>query len=103
LAHTINSTNTSSTTNVYQVTITSYTNGTGESFTLAELGLRSQTTPIIPILNPSFRNSLSALIFPIYANGVVKLYQFVSGSPVEVATNASLNAIFDIVVIAVGN
>ena len=103
MSHTINASQFASTVGVYQVTITNYTNGTGESFTLAELGLRAQTNPIIPILNPSSRNSLSALIFPVYANGVIKLFQFVSGAPVEVPTTVGLNAILDVAVVAVGN
>jgi hypothetical protein len=85
-----------------QLTVTSYTNGTGETFTLSSLGLDPFVTNVVPLLNPSNRNSLNAMIFPVWASGTLKLYEFSSGSPVEIPTTTALNAIFDVVIFAVG-
>jgi len=41
---------------------------------------------------PPNKNSLGVALFPVLINGSVRLFRFVSGSPVEIPTTPGLNA-----------
>lgn len=101
MSHTIASLKHGTMVAAFQLTVVNYTAVTGETFTLPELMLGPNVS-IIPVLNPSSRNSLGSLIFPVFAAGVLKLFRFVSGAPVEVPTTSALNAIFDVALIVEG-
>lgn len=78
-----------------RVTIVNYTNG-GENFSLADLGALSFSGIVLGNVSPS-NNSLGVLLIPILNGANLRLYQFVSGSPVEISTTSNLNAVIDAV------
>jgi|SRR5215467_899142 len=43
---------------------------------------------------PPGQNSLGVLLFPVIAGGKVQLFQFVGGSPQQIAATVGLNALF---------
>lgn len=73
------------------LTIVNYTTG-GEAVTLAELGMQAVMGVMFATVSPG-QNSLGVPLFPILIGGAVKLFQFVSGSPVEIPTTSALNAV----------
>lgn len=76
------------------LTIVNYVVG-GEAINPAEL-LPSGTPPgVLGVIFgnvPPAKNSLGVLLFPVLDSGKVRLFQFVSGAPVEIATTNNLNA-----------
>ena len=75
------------------VTIINYVTG-GEAFTAAEFNVPSISSVMLGNVSPA-QNSLGVPLFPILVGGKVKLFQFVSGAPVEIPTTTALNAVID--------
>jgi len=76
----------------YQITIPNYTSG-GETFAAADFQVGAIVGALLGNV-PSNQNSLGVPLFPILFGATVKLFQFVSGAPVEIPTTPNLNATF---------
>jgi hypothetical protein len=73
------------------LTIGDYTNG-GEQVSVASLNFPPNFLGADLGTVPSTKNSLGVPLFPVLEGAKVKLFRFVSGSPVEIPTTAGLNA-----------
>src|SRR5579859_2379660 len=84
--------------NVYMVklTIVNYSTG-GEAVTPAELGATT-TDGVVLGQVPANQNSLAVPLFPVLSSGKIVLFQFVSGSPVEIPPTTNLNAVLSAMV-----
>src|SRR5690242_12619468 len=82
---------------IFTITISNYVSG-GENFSLAEFGLNA--LPVLPTINPSNRNSLGVLLFPLVVGGNLRLFQLTAGAFSELPTTNGINAIFDVALLA---
>ena len=73
------------------LTIVDYTNG-GETVSVANLNYPPNFLGADLGTVPPTKNSLGVPLFPVLDGAKVKLFRFVSGSPVEIPTTAGLNA-----------
>lgn len=73
------------------VTIVNYVVG-GEPVSASDAGVNGVDAVIFGTIPPS-ANSLGVPLFPILYGSNIKLFKFVSGAPVEIATTSNLNAI----------
>jgi hypothetical protein len=73
------------------LTIVDYTNG-GETVSVTDIPGLTSVDGVLFCIVPSTANTLAVMLFPILVGNKVKLFQFVSGSPVEIATKTGLNA-----------
>jgi hypothetical protein len=99
MSHTIVQSN--SVLKAFTVTIPNYTVG-GEAFTFADFGIVTFATSLAQMNGglflgqvPPSQNSLGVVLFPVWS-GTLKLFQFVSGAPVEIPTTTALNATFSV-------
>lgn len=74
-----------------QSTIVNYAQG-GEAYTVSELNITTLLGVLLGQVSP-VQNSLGVPLFPVLVGGAIKLFQFVSGSPVEIPTTSALNAV----------
>jgi hypothetical protein len=74
-----------------QTTIVNYTQG-GEAYTAAEFAVNGVVGVLLGQV-PASANSLGVPLFPILDGGKVKLFQFSGGSPAEIPTTNTLNAV----------
>jgi hypothetical protein len=100
MSHTIVQNN--STLKALTVAIPNYTVG-GETFTFADFGIATFATSLAQMNGglllgqvPPNQNSLGVVLFPVWTGTTLKLFQFVSGSPVEIPTTSALNATFSV-------
>ena len=90
MSHTLNFGGPGSGQRTVLITIIDYTNG-GEAFTLSEFSINTLQGVILGNIPPS-GSSLAVPLFPVLDGAKVRLFQFVSGSPVEIASKVALNA-----------
>ena len=74
-----------------QTTVNNYVSG-GETYTAAEFNVDAVLGLLFGTV-PASANSLSVPLFPVLDGGKIKLFQFVSGTPTEIATTSGLNAV----------
>ena len=72
-------------------TIGDYANG-GEQVSVAGLNFPANFLGAALGTVPPTKNSLGVPLFPVLDGSKIKLFRFVSGSPVEIPTTAGLNA-----------
>jgi|SRR5579859_4454889 len=73
------------------LTIVNYAVG-GELVSAADVGVSGVDAVIMGSV-PASKNSLGVPLFPILDTGKIRLFQFVSGAPVEIAATTALNAV----------
>lgn len=73
------------------LTVTNYTVG-GEAVSAADANCAAVDGVFFGTIPPS-KNSLGVALFPLLNAGKIQLFQFVSGSPVEIPTTNALNAV----------
>lgn len=78
------------------LTVVNYTAG-GEPVTANDAGVKAVDAVFFGTV-PASQNTLAVPLFPLLDGGNIKLFQFVSGSPVEIATKVGLNAVIPCIV-----
>lgn len=82
-----------------QLLIQDYTSG-GELVSLADVPGANSVSGVVFGTVPSSQNSLGTPLIPVLDAGKIRLYQFTTGSPVEVITTIGLNATVTAIVLA---